>query len=234
MFRIAVCDPGTADARELVNRVQSLAQELRFPCTVEAFRTGRALLDAMPEKKYGLIYLETEIGNLSGIDLAAKIRYMGYDTDFVFVTSKEEYALAAYSVFPLGYVLKPLTQNKLKPAFAWMVKNRKALPSVKFRTMSGGEMIVSCDDIIYMEVFRTEIDVHCRQETVKCVGSLTGAMAALPEREFYRSHRNAIVHLGHIAKIGKYYFGMDNGETVTVAKNRYAEAKAVFEKYLSD
>ena len=117
MLRIAVCDSSVADAQELVNKIHQLASEMRLACTVDSFRGARPLLEAAAARPYRVIFLETEIGGTGGIELARKLRFGGAETDFVFVTSKEEYALAAYSVFPLGYILKRVTLKKLYPIF---------------------------------------------------------------------------------------------------------------------
>jgi DNA-binding LytR/AlgR family response regulator len=66
---------------------------------------------------------------------------------------------------------------------------------------------------------------------ITCVGSLTEVLRQLPESEFYRSHRSYIVNLGFVTKMSKYAFTMQNGDKVTIAKNRYAEAKAKFDKF---
>ena len=84
-----------------------------------------------------------------------------------------------------------------------------------------------------MEVFGNRLFYHLKDETVESVGSLAGALAKLPEESFYRSHRNYIVNLHYVQRIEHFFFGLQNGERITVAKNRYTEAKAVFERYLS-
>ena len=63
------------------------------------------------------------------------------------------------------------------------------------------------------------------------IGSLSAVSDALPQKLFYRAHRNFIVNLQYVEKIGHYYFEMQNGDRVTVAKNRYTEARAVFEAH---
>jgi DNA-binding LytR/AlgR family response regulator len=100
-------------------------------------------------------------------------------------------------------------------------------------TADGGETIVLRDDILYIEVFGNDLVFHCKGETVESVGSLASVMERLPTDSFYRAHRNFIVNLRHVQKIGHFFFTMQNGEKVSVAKNRYTEARGVFERYLS-
>ena len=231
MYRIAVCDNNVADAQELHNQVQHLMSELGFEATVEVFRTARALCEAAAASAYHLILLETEIGNTNGVEVARRIRFLHRETEFIFVTRKEEYALSAYSVFPAGYLLTRVTRKRLYEPLLHALRRESDAPSVLFRTLSGGEVYVSEDDLLYVEVFGNDLVLHCKKETLSCVGSLSGVMENLNAQRFYRSHRNFIVNLQYVQKIEHFYFGMTNGDNVAVAKNRYTEARAVLEEY---
>lgn len=234
MYRIAVCDSNVADAQELVNKIQHLAADLHFECTVESFRTARALAEAFKAHPYRLVFLETEIGGTNGIELAKRIRFHEGETEFIFVTSHAEYALAAYSVFPVAYIMKGITKQKLYEPFLRAVRHeKKESPRLLLNTADGGETIVSRDEILYIEVFGNDLVFHCKDGTVESVGSLVGVMEKLPADSFYRSHRNFIVNLRYVQRIGRFFFTMQNGEKVSVAKNRYTEARGVFEGYLS-
>lgn len=232
MYRIAVCDSSVADGQELVNKVHQLASEMKLEVSVESFRGARALLEAARNKPYKLVLLETEIGGTSGIELAKRLRFQHKDTSFIFVTSKDEYALAAYAVFPAGYILKHVTRAALYEPFAHVFRKERPTQTLLFRTTDGGEIVIPLDELIYIEVYGNELDFHCKSETVRCVGTLSAAQELLPAETFYRSHRNFIVNLGYVQKIERYYFGMQNGETVAIAKNRFTEVKEVFERFL--
>jgi DNA-binding LytR/AlgR family response regulator len=214
--------------------VHELAKEMRVELSIDNFRSARALYDAARRTPYRLVFLETEIGGISGIELARRIRFHSKETAFIFVTAKEEYALAAYSVFATGYILKRVTRARLYEPFAHVFKSEKPTRPLLFRTAEGGEILIAKDDLVYIEVFGNELVFHCKSESVRGTGSLSGVMEVLPENQFYRSHRNFIVNLQYVQKIERYFFGMQNGEKVTVAKNRFTEARDVFEKYLSE
>lgn len=231
MYRIAICDQNVADGQELVNKVHQLAAELHLDVAVDNFRSPRALYEAARERPYKLILLETEIAGKSGVELARRIRFHDKETEFIFVTDKEEYALAAYAVFPVGYILKRVTRARLYEPFA-RVFRRKRTRTFLFRTADGGEINIAAEDLLYVEVFGNELVFHCKRENVRGTGSLSGVMEVLPSQSFYRSHRNFIVNLAYVQKIEHYYFGLQNGEKVAVAKNRFTEAKEVFENYL--
>ena len=225
-MRFAVCDSNVADAQELVVKLQHLASDMGLSCTVESFRGARPLFEAMKKAPFHAVFLETEIGGTVGIELARRIRYYHEETEIVFVSAKEEYALAAYSVFPLGYLLKHVDRKRLYPILQRLMRMQKQTgPSLRCLTPDGEEALIPRDELLYVEVIGNRLFFHTRHDTVEGIGTLGGVA------EFYRAHRNFIVNLQYVQKIGHYYFGLQNGEKVTVAKNRYTEAKSVFEAY---
>ncbi len=231
MYRIAVCDHNVADGQELLNKVQQLLQEMKIDAEVDSFRSARALYDAAKGKTYKLVLLETEIGGTSGIELAKRLRYHNKEVAFIFVTSREEHALAAYSVFPAGYILKRVTRAKLYEPFAYVFRKERASQSLLFRSADGGELSIPLDELMYIEVYGNGLDFHCKDATLHAVGTLSAAEALLPKRNFFRSHRNFIVNLQYVQRLERYYFGMQNGDTVAVAKNRFTEVRSVFEDF---
>lgn len=231
MYHIAICDSSSNDGKELEGVIQELAEEAELPCTVEVFRSAKALNDAVAEKTYQMILLETVIGGTSGVELARRLRFRGTDAEILFVTKNPEYALVAYSVFPVGYVIKPASKRKLRDPFFHAAEKEGRAPTILLRTGDGGRTGVKVDDILYIEVFRTELDFHCRSGVYVCSGSLAGVLEALPTKQFYRSHRSYIVNLKYVTKLEKYAFSLITGDRVTVAKNRYAEAKEILREY---
>lgn len=231
-MRLAVCDGSTADAQGLALMLRTLAVDMGISCTVHVFRSVRLLLEDVKTQPYDAVFLETEIGGTGGLELARKIRYCREDIELVFVTSKEKYALAAYSVFPLGYLLKPAEKKRLYPVLQRLAhKNRETGPVIRCMTADGGEALISRNELLYIEVMGNRLFFHGMREVVEGVGSLSAVSESLPEKLFYRAHRNFVVNLQYVRKIGHYYFAMQNGDKVAVAKNRYTEAKAVFEEH---
>lgn len=234
MFRIALCDTNAADMKSLQEKLEQLAVQMHLEITVDCFRSAKTLYDAAKEKPFSLVFLETEIGGVRGIDLARRIRFHNEETAVIFVSAKEEYALAAYAVFPVGYLLKPVSRAKLHDPVSYALGKRKSANRLFLTTLDGGKIKIDLEELLYVEVFGNELDFHCKREIVRTLGALSSMEEILPKTEFYRSHRNFIVNLRYVQKIERYYFGMQNGEMVAVAKNRFTEARAVFEKYLSE
>lgn len=231
MFKIAICDEAQSHASELAKQLHTLAAEISLECTVELFRSFKLLQKAMGEGSYQLLFLETRLGGISGVDFGRRLRLYDNETDIVFWSSDASCALAAYSVFPVGYLLKPVDGKALREVFRHVTEKHRQKPTIVLRGIDGGERMIGVSDILYIEVFGTELDVHCKRGVVRCTGTLVEVGGLLSSEEFYRSHRSFIVNMRYVSGIERYQFRMVNGDRVAVAKNRYAEVKAAFHAF---
>ena len=225
MMRIAICDDARLYTARLEIQLKELAAESEIEIEIETFRSFLHLQTAVKEKKYDLLMLETSVRGVNGIDFARSLRLQRYDGEIIFVSLSAEAAFAAYSVFPIGYLLKPTEKRKMRAPFRRAAEKYTKRQSIIFTCTDGGRVSLSVDDILYVEIIGIELSVHSRLGNFKCVGSLTDTFEKLPAEQFYRSHRSYIVNMNAIVRSAKYYFVLDNGDKVTIAKNRYAEAK---------
>ena len=72
-------------------------------------------------------FLDIEMGGINGVDLAKMLKEIDRDIRIFFVTAYEQYALEAFKVDALGYILKPYSKQDLLEAFekASLMKSRK-------------------------------------------------------------------------------------------------------------
>lgn len=231
-MRIAVCDGGPADCRfPLENELLALAAEIGADAEVTVFPCFSPLRAAIKQEGFDILLLGITVAGESGIDFARELRLSDNFCDIIFVTDSADYALAAYSVFPTGYVLYPPTKRKLRPAFRYAAKRLLSRRTLVLRTQNGERISVSVDSIVYIEVSGTDLLLHCGGRNYSATGALSDVCAHLPVTEFYRAHRSFVVNMNRVVRLSEYFFEMDTGEKVSVAKNRYAEAKQVLNAF---
>lgn len=90
-------------------------QEAAPACEVQAFGSAREVLEAVRAgARPDVAFLDIELYDMTGLSLAKSLREYSRDTKIVFVTGYSEYALEAFDVHARGYVLKPVTVNKVR------------------------------------------------------------------------------------------------------------------------
>lgn len=226
-YRGAACDDMSFDLDEMVAVTSSLLQEAGVEACMDRFRSSAELLEAQRQgANWDLILLDIIMEETDGIQLAETLRRVGDDTDIIFITSSPEYALAGYRAYPVTYLLKPLTKEKLKPALSRCLVRRKTPPSLVLPALDGGKLALLPSEIQFIEVFRRELAVHLKDRTIACAGSLSAVLEKLPAESFYRCHRSYVVNLNQVSGVRKYCFLLQNNETVPVAMRTYPEAQS--------
>jgi len=75
-----------------------------------------------------LAFIDIKIAEDNGLALARELRRMNADLDIVFVTSHKEYALDAFDAYPLDYIVKPVTRQRLEETVARAARGRARKP----------------------------------------------------------------------------------------------------------
>lgn len=232
MLRIAICDDTPLYAGELAAQLYEVAEEMSLEIAVDTYRSYGALGEAHEEKPYEVIFLEVALSDGDGIEFAEQLRGDDIGTDLVFYSSSATRALEAYRVFPTGYLLKPPQKRRVRHVLEFIAARRGIVRTLLLRTPQGGRAVIPLEEILYVEVMGNEMSVHTEHGTQFCLGSLTDAFRDVSQRQFYRCHRSFIVNMRAVRSLHRYYFLMENGEEVSVAKNRYAQAKEILNEFL--
>ncbi|MEW5762071.1 MAG: LytTR family DNA-binding domain-containing protein [Bacillota bacterium] len=160
---------------------------------------------------YDVVFLDIRMPGISGIDLVRELRALKKAPGVVFVTAYEEYALDAFSVGAVDYLVKPVSEERLLEVIA-RLKDRlrvdREKPLAFLAVEKGGNIVpVPVREITYVyaesdRVFACTFDGRARAPYT--LEQLTGL---LPQDMFFRCHRSYIVNLSHIKEIKPYLNG---------------------------
>lgn len=151
-----------------------------------------------------LLLLDIEMPEMSGLEL---IKKMGNNKPLiVFTTAKKDYAVEAFELNVIDYLVKPITLQRLKQA---VDKAREALESNKeelkveeqsfvFVKDNGVLKRISIDDILFLEAMGDYVKVHTAQKFHVVHATLKSIEEKLPSSKFLRVHRSYIVAINKI------------------------------------
>ena len=209
-----------ADGPSAVNSIQQLAPDLVFLDVQMPGLDGFGVLDSLPQDQWPVI---------------------------VFTTAYSQYAIRAFEVHVLDYLLKPISQKRLADCLTKLEKLRPAVqrgrldsarrdhrPLERMMARSGSKLIVvNVKDVI---VFESEDKlVFARTPGMRVVLNLT--MKELEERldseVFCRVHKQAIIQLAHAREVhslagGHYLLKLSDGSEVPVGRNYAGEFRSRF------
>ncbi len=85
---------------------------------IQGFRMGKDALEYAGRIPCDIAFLDIEMRDLKGIDLAAMLKKNNPNINIIFTTGYSEYAADAFSLHASGYVMKPITLEKIEKELA--------------------------------------------------------------------------------------------------------------------
>ena len=165
-----------------------------------------AALSAIAEQHPDIILLDVQMPGLNGVELAALIADMGAVAPAViFVTAFEGYALKAFEVEAVDYLLKPVRATRLAEAIGRVERTRTAPVAASTRAHFSVQerdrlLLVPLDEVLYLKAEQKYITVRTRGDSYLIEESLLSLEEELAA-SFLRVHRNALVARAAIAGV---------------------------------
>lgn len=227
MYQIALCDDETTELHTLEQMLRSYrGHSIKDALDVRPFESAEALLLAIEQKSYApdLIFLDIYMPGMSGLETTKKLKEMNLSSLIIFLTSSKDYALEAYELYVLHYLVKPVTEASLFAALdrALSQIRKDAARYLLFQT-EGQIHRVNADDIIYCEAQRKRQRVYLKNgEHLILHTSMTRLCEMLAARqEFIKVGTSYIINLKHIERLGTQTLQLDNGIEIYLPRGSY-------------
>lgn len=151
------------DARNELNRI--IRKELPDVEVLSLEINAQAGLEAVIDNRPDLVFLDIQMPEKDGFWLADKLRKVNADTDIIFVTAYDEYAIEAIKYAAFDFITKPVDPSSLKEGIARFLEKKKksdinsrleslnhffTRDKIKFNNHSGFLMIAP-EDIVYAQ-----------------------------------------------------------------------------------
>ena len=166
--------------------------------------TAKEALALARAVRYDVVFLDVEMPGMTGIEAARLVRDRPDRPVIVFVTAHEEYAVDAFALEALDYLLKPVDPDRLARVLTRLRARRAELPvsAAKIPVVApGGSELLDVDQVFYLQADGDYSRVHTYDRAYLCTQSLRQLEAALPDRRFARIHRSYLVNLAKVAAV---------------------------------
>lgn len=106
-MNIAICDDNLLDRELIVDLLECYFFNKSISYSIDQYE----IEDGHP---YDIIILDIFMGKLLGIEVAKNLRKLKFNGEIIFLTASSDFAVDSYDVNAGGYILKPISYNKLK------------------------------------------------------------------------------------------------------------------------
>jgi len=200
MIRCLVVDDEPLAQNLLKNYIGKIASLELVDATSDVY----AALDMAQQQKADLIFLDVQMPELTGIQF---MKILAGKCKVILTTAYEEYALQAFDLDVVDYLLKPFSFERFAAAIQ---KARERLQPVIQEHNTAEHLFIKTEykivrvavkDIRYMESLRDYVSVHTEQERILTLQSLRTFEEQLRTSSLIRVHKSYIVNLDCIDKV---------------------------------
>lgn len=231
MLRIAVCDDAVEICYEMERIILSVADKFSIPAVCEHYYTGEKLCrDLKSHEGFDLIFLDIELSDMSGIDIARLIRNEINDEfqQIVFISSKKQYSLELHSFHPLDFIVKPIDPDYTEIIFKRFLKLRgEYSDDFKFK-VSRDYRSIRLRDIKYLTVANRLVYIVMRDDkTIEFYGTLEKAYEEqLKKHDFLFLHKQFIVNPMYISIFEYDKVILTDGKSIPIGSSKRKEIRA--------
>lgn len=233
-IEIAVCDDEQIYIDRLVRYIEVYSEECEMDINITAYNSGRVLLEDIKKdmSKYDIVFLDVEMPDIDGVDTARKIRKIREDVIICFVTSFDKYAIQAYGVEALAYVVKPVAYAEVKRVLGRAVvmvqyafDYKEAEERYVEVPIAKNTRIVDVRTIQYIEKRRNKCVLHCTDAELTCYETLKKIHDKLDKNTFIYAHQGYIVNFDAIKEVKDSVICFGDGVEVPLSRSHYKEVK---------
>ncbi len=227
-YAIAICDDADVDRRSIGDMVRRWAEEAGCSVRVDGFPSAESFLFEYDRNKcYDILLLDVEMRDISGIELAKRVRAQRGRAEIVFITSHFEFIAEGYEVDALHYLVKPVAEEKLSEVLDRAAERLAVEPPSVVVSFDGGTVKLPEADILYVEAFAHYIEIHTRTDVYRLKESIT-AFGERLSGDFFRAHRSYIVNLRAVERISRTGVTLTGGAEIPLSRGKYDDVNRAF------
>ena len=130
------------DEKIMLERLRDLLQRIHPAAEILGFIWPEDALEAAEQQTIDVAFLDIEMGGMTGLELAARLKKSNPDIHIIFVTGHEKYAVEAFAIHATGYLLKPVDEAALERELTFVYGKSKKTGHIRVQTFSGFELYV--------------------------------------------------------------------------------------------
>ena len=231
MRKVVIVDDEEA-GRQLIREYLAAYPEL--VCLGEA-NNGVDAVKMINEFKPDLVFLDVQMPGMTGFDVLTHLEEL---PQIIFSTAYDQYALEAFEVHAVDYLLKPYTKerfkkaidklaagdgsNRVRPLTESLLMDKPSIPDRILVQYQNKLVTIKLDEVIRIEAYGDYSKLVTDERTYVSNYGISALEDKLDASAFIRVHRSSIINLHKIKELNKYTksydITMENGDVVRVSR----------------
>ncbi|MFQ9516224.1 MAG: LytR/AlgR family response regulator transcription factor [Eubacterium sp.] len=235
MLRIAICDDDLVFASKIESLLYEISKVSMIDMDIEVYSDGIELWEDISKGEvYDLFYLDIEMLQLNGIDVAKKIREKDTSAIIIYISNYENYLIELFEVEPFRFIKKPV-DKKIFVQYFHKAYERIVHDDVYFDyKFNKVQHKVLTKEIMYFESSGRLINVVDKIGTGKFYGKLNQVEKELKSGKtpFLRIHQSYLVNYRFIREISFAKVVLMDGTELQISEDRQKKIRLKYNELL--
>lgn len=199
---------------------------------------------AIAEHKPDLIFLDVQMPKLNGFEM---LEVIDEKPGVIFTTAFDEYAIKAFEVAAIDYLLKPFSKERFEQAvIRWKqhfakestpnlqeVYHQQPDQQTRIVVKDGNEItIIPAQEIVMIEAYDDYVKLHTQNKKYLKSKTMNFYERTLDAKDFIRIHRSYIININHLNRIeafekNSFRAVLTNNAAVPISRSTYPELKKI-------
>ena len=226
-------------ARKELKRI--LEEQKKIKIIAECGNADQAI-EAIDDKKPDLVFLDIQMPGRNGFEL---LEDLDYTPEIMFITAYDEYAIKAFEVNALDYILKPIEEERFATSLESVIEKIEARKKNEDQDITNDALsendqvflkdgdrcwFVQLKDIRLFESEGNYVRVFFDQEKPLILKSLNNLEKKLSDKIFFRANRKHMINLKWVDKIETWFNGgllviLKDGKKIEISRRQTSKLK---------
>lgn len=234
-MKIAVCEDNPLQRDMLCDLLRAQAAHLALDVSVHAYASGEELLaDVLAGQEVDCLIADIYMGGCNGMLTAMKVREKLPGVQLAFFTASREYALDAFSLNALHYLVKPVTAADVRELLERYQERRGQSTADLLRIhTSHEEMSFPLRQVCKVVSAQKKCDVYLagQEQPVRVNLSFQQMATQMNQPCFIQITRGVMVHCDFIRQMTAEACVMQDGTSLLMSRGRREEIRRAYRRY---
>lgn len=201
MLNFVICDDNLNMLDKFSKFIESIFIKHNFDAQLGLITSEvDELLNYIDENKTDVLFLDINLkSNISGLEVASKVREKNKNIYIIFTTAHLEYAMVAYKFKTFDYLAKPITYERLEETINRLFDDINGSPK-RYIKIDNKNTIIDESEILYVKRDGMKLIFHTKNRDYETYSSFNKIQEVLPDN-FIRAHKSFIVNIKKISNL---------------------------------
>lgn len=237
MLKIAIIDDENDFLTIYKKIISEIFSEHHVKNEIKTFNSGKEFISTLSRNKYDLVFMDIDMPELSGINLASELRKNKQNFDIIFVSAHPHFVFEAIRFTPFRFVRKTHLKTETTEAISsYCTRTQTKFKMISLELQNGDSISEKVNDIIQFFAVRHDVYYTSKSENDARILSRKYSLSQLEESTgdlgFIRIHKSYLINYRYIKSINAKSILMTDGSELPISHGKKTEIQERFMELL--